>query len=187
MNTRLVVLVVWHREQVYALVQQLVGLFLGGITIELLVPFAFVGPPGLFSEVLTNILEVLLDLLVESTQYGLRALAHHEVVLGWYVLLLGGLYRGCHDGLVHGRAVAHGTLYHATVLLSGVFLTAGEPTLELVLTPTSQLVLDHNIIYIIHLTFKCVYYNMSTWHHLIHQDTSKVQRKRLLKARVIGE
>jgi hypothetical protein len=184
---RLIVLVVRYREQIYALVQQLIGLFLGGITIELLIPLAFVGFPGLFSEVLTNILEVFLDLLVESTQYGLRALAHHEVVLGRYVLLLGGLHRGCHDGLFHCGAVAHGTLYHASVLLSGVFLTAGEPTLELVLTFTSQLVLDHNIIYIIHLTDKCVYYNMSTWHHSIHQDTSKVQRKRPRRAKVIGE
>jgi hypothetical protein len=180
MNTRLIVLVVRYREQVYALVQQLVGLFLGGITIELLVPLAFVGFPGLFSEVLTNILEVFLDLLVESTQYGLRALAHHEVVLGRYVLLLGGLHRGRHDGLVHCGAVAHGTLYHATVLLSGVFLTAGEPTLELVLTPTSQLVLDHNIIYIIHLTLKCVYYNITLWHHLTHQDTHQVRLRRPL-------
>jgi len=184
---RLIVLVVRHREQVYALVQQLVGLFLGGITIELLVSLAFVGFPGLFGKVLTNILEVFLDLLVESTQYGLRALAHHEVVLGRYVFILGGLHRGRHYGLVHRCAVAHGTLYHASVLLSGVFLTAGEPTLELVLTFTSQLVLDHNIIYIIHLTDKCVYYNMSTWHHLTHQDTVQVQRRRPHRAKVIGE
>ena len=134
---RLIVLVVRHREQVYALVQQLVGLFLGGITIELLVPLAFVGLPGLPGEVLTNILEVFLDLLVESTQYGLRALTHYEVVLGRYVVLLGGLYRGRHDGFVHCRAVAHGTLYHAFILLLRVLFAVWEPTLELVLTTTS--------------------------------------------------
>jgi len=187
MNTRLIVLVVRHREKIYALVQQLIGLFLSGTTIELLVPLAFVGLPGLPGEVLTNVLEVLLDLLVESTQYGLRALAHHEVVLGRYVLLLGGLDRGRHDGLVHRGAVAHGTLYHGLVLLLGVLLSAGETTLELVLTSTSQLVLDHNNIYIIHLTFKCVYYNIRLWHHLTHQDTFQVQRKRPRRARVIGE
>ena len=134
---RLIVLVIRHREQVYALIQQLIGLFLGGITIELLISLAFVGLPCLPGEILTNVLEVLLDFLVETAQYGLRALAHHEVILVWYVFLLGSFNGGCHDGLVHCGAVTHGTLYHTPVLLSGVFFTAREPTLELVLTSAS--------------------------------------------------
>ena len=142
----LIVLVVRHREQIYALVQQFVGLFLGGLTKELLVSFAFGGLPGLPGEVLTNILVILLDLLVEFPQDLFRTLAHDEVII-WYLFLLGGLHGRSHYGLVHCCAVAHGTLDHGLVLLSSVFLTAGEPTLELVFTSASQLVLDHNIIY----------------------------------------
>src|SRR6056300_27715 len=106
---RLIVLVVGYRKQVYALVQQFVGLFLGWFAIELLVTFALVCLPGLPGEVLTNILVIFLDLLVEFTQYLFRGLSHHEVVV-WYWFLLGGLYSGCHYGLVHRGAVAHGTV-----------------------------------------------------------------------------
>src|SRR6056300_622400 len=147
----LIVLVVRHREQVYALVQQFVGLFLGGVAVELLVTFALVCLPGLPGEVLTNVLVILLDLLVEFTQYLFRGLSHHEVVV-WYLFLLGGLDGGSHYGLVHRGAVAHGTVYQPLVLLSLVFFAVWEPTLELVLASTSQLIFDHNNIYIIYLT-----------------------------------
>ena len=156
---RLIVLVVRHREQVYALVQQFVGLFLGGFAVELLISFASVCFPGLLGEVLTNILEVFLDLPVQLLQYLVSTLSHYEVVF-WYFVLLGSLDRRCHDGLVHCRAVTHGTVDHALVLLSCVFFAVWEPTLELVCASASQLIFDHVIIYIIHLTKDYVYYNI---------------------------
>jgi len=148
---RLIVLVVWDREQVYALVQQFVGLFLGGFAVELLVTFAFVCLPGLFGEVLTDVLVILLDLFVQFTQDLFCTFAHHEVIL-WYRFLLGGLDGRCHDGLVHCGAVAHGTVDKSFVLLSLVFFAVWEPTFELVIASASQLIFDHNIIYIIYLT-----------------------------------
>ena len=156
---RLIVLVIWDCEKVNALIQQFVGLFLSGSAIEFLISLTFVCLPGLLGEVLTNVLVIFFDLLVEFTQYLFRTFPHHEVVL-WYRFLLGSLDRRSHDGLVNCGAVAHGTLNHALVLLSFVFFAVWKPALELVVASASQLIFDHNIIYIIHLTKQSVYCNI---------------------------
>ena len=127
------------------------------------------------------ILFIFLDLLVEFTQYLFCTFAHDEVII-WYLFLLGGLHRGSHDGLVHCGAVAHGTVDHAPILLSCVFLTVWKPALELVLTSASQLIFDHNIIYIIYLTKDYVYYNIKLC-KTTQADTLNHPRRKLHKAR----
>ena len=95
----------------------------------------------------------------------------------------GSLHSGSHDGLVHSTAVTHGTLDHSFVLLSGVFLAGWEPTLEFVFTfITSKLVFDHNIIYIIQLTYKVVYYIILKCYDQT-VDMKRADPRKLLRAR----
>ena len=114
---RLIVLDLGHLEQVYAVLDEIIHLFLGGIAVELKISLALVCLPGLPGEVLTNILEVLLHVVLYLFKKCPGLSAHHHLVarhlfdLGFTTLPGVALpcHRWSHDVLPDLGAVTHWT------------------------------------------------------------------------------